>query len=216
MFLICAYVFLYAVYFACNAYTKSTNQSYKHGILIYHAITEYVSLLIFWSLYILGEYVPYFQYTFTLVKYTFAIVYDPDLTQSSKIHHICVLLILAVCYHQEQHQLATNGLAITSVSTPFIATSKVLRGFGHEQLAKLCFVLFTVSYIYSRLIMFPIWVCMPIYMLKIPMMAWIASNWLAINIYILQLFWMKPIIKIFSNQILLSTPNIKSTPHDTP
>lgn len=173
----------------------------KKNALVYHTCVESLSFAICTYLYINDLSHTCIQYIWCITRYIYVIRVEP-MTTSSMIHHFSSIVLLLLCYHVNLHNFALKGLTLTSISTPFIALSKMLRSFGREKQALLAFVPFTILYIISRIFMFPFMLCIPIYYLDTSWTIWIASN-MSINIiYALQFYWLAKILHILSKKCL--------------
>ena len=177
---------------------------------IYHVCVESASLALYTCMYMIGLEETCFQYIWCLARYTYVIRVEPTST-SSILHHIATLAIILLCYQVNMHEFALFSLFLTSISTPFLALSKMLRFYKYETRAQYAFFTFTLLFVLSRVIAFPIFLSWRMFTLDTSRFVWIASNILINGIYGMQLYWLKRISEILVKHILARTGTIGIT-----
>ena len=181
-------------------YTLHTLTRRFNNVHVYHTCIETLSLAICTFLYSQDAANTCFHYIWCVARYTYVLRVEPTST-SSALHHIATLLLLIMSFYTGVHQFALNSLILTSVSTPFLAASKMLRAQNREKEALYVFIPFAILFTISRIIVFPLVICWPMYKLNTPPIIWITSN-IAINcLWGIQWYWLYNICGIMSKKL---------------
>ena len=74
------------------------------------------------------------------------------------IHHCCSLFILSFCYIAKFMKIVTLSILVHDVVDIFISSGKLFNYCGRTDMAKLMFVLFSIVWFPTRLVLFPLWI----------------------------------------------------------
>ena len=199
--IILGYVFMYSIHNFIITLFKSVSQ--KTALYIFYTITESIALVIFIYLYNYKLYNNKLHYILCFVKYTYAIKIDKHITSSLLFHHYIVLFLLLVCYRSNLDELTLLGLTLTSFSNPLLSLSKTLQENENKKYAIYSFVCFIITYIITRIIMFPILICKTSLYLNVTNQIYIINNIFISIIYALQWYWLNGIFHILQKHIKL-------------
>ena len=146
-------------------------------------------------------------YTSYYVKYMYAMLYD-ELHRSIIIHHVCVLSSLTAClfYESQCRNILVTFSLLTSMSTPFFSCSKLLNTttepFMKTKVAPLCLVMFLISFICGRIVLYPILLIKPALLITgLSPLVYAQANIVVVFMYALQYYWLFGIVRILKKCI---------------
>eukprot|EP00478_Filoreta_tenera_P000369 GABV01000369.1.p1 GENE.GABV01000369.1~~GABV01000369.1.p1 ORF type:complete len:428 (+),score=180.17 GABV01000369.1:135-1286(+) len=114
-------------------------------------------------------------------------------------HHIATLALLMAGWMSFSYRVGTLILVAHDVADVFLEISKLFKYANQEMLTNICFVLFAVSWFFSRLFFYPLWAWYAGFYYSSGFIAWfprVPAQFLLMCLQILHVYWFCLILRI--------------------
>ncbi|KAF5271139.1 hypothetical protein FQR65_LT17719 [Abscondita terminalis] len=117
------------------------------------------------------------------------------------VHHVATISLLTMSWCCRAHTIGTLILLLHDFSDIFLEAYKITKYSGFNKIAFACFVILSISWIVTRVFIFPIWIIKSAVFDYLehhePYPGWAIMNGFLILLYLLHIMWAYFIVKLF-------------------